>query len=99
MIEKRERMMTDTQELVMRTGALQEERRNVEQELNLKKQKLGQHDMYQEYTELEHKIDQNEQLINNIKNFIASKEQYMNSDTVVKENTDLMTQINQMLLQ
>merc|ERR1712150_129296 len=36
MIDKRQRMLSDTQELVMRTGALQEERRNVEQELNKK---------------------------------------------------------------
>merc|ERR1712150_233145 len=36
MIDKRQRMLSDTQELVMKTGALQEERRNVEQELNKK---------------------------------------------------------------
>lgn len=98
MIDKRATLLADTHDLVMRTGMLGEERRTVDMELNSKRQKLNQHDMYSEYTELEHKIDQNEQLINNIKNFIASKEQYMNGDNVIQENKKLQTQINDLLL-
>lgn len=54
--------------------------------------------MFGQFTDQEVKIEQNEQLINNLKNFVASKEEYMNPEPVLGQNRDLMEQMNQLLL-
>jgi len=54
--------------------------------------------MFGQFTDQEIKIEQNEQLINNLKNFVASKEEYMNPEPILNQNRDLMEQMNQLLL-
>lgn len=55
--------------------------------------------MYSQFTDTEQKIEQNEQLINHLKNYVAEKEEFMNSEPVLNENRSIIDNLNNMLLQ
>ena len=57
---------------------LKEELDNVTSEFKQKKKALQNHKTYSSFAANESKIGQNEQLINNMKNFVASRKQDMN---------------------
>jgi len=99
MIERRQRLAGETTELATLTRNYQQENQGVSNELNQKREKLRNHEMYSQFTETESKIEQNEQLINHLKNYVAEKEEFMNSEPVLNENRSIIDNLNNMLLQ
>lgn len=99
MIERRQRLAGETTELATLTKNYQQENQGVVNELNQKKEKLRTHEMFSQFGDMELKIEQNEQLINHLKNFVASKEEYMNSEPVLNENRQIIDTLNNLLLQ
>jgi len=99
MIERRQRLAGETTELATLTRNYQQENQGVSNELNQKREKLRNHEMHGPFTDTEQKIEQNEQLINHLKNYVAEKEEFMNSEPVLNENRSIIDNLNNMLLQ
>lgn len=76
---------------------LKEDLDNVTNEFKAKKKALQNHTTYSSFAGLESKIGQNEQLINNVKNFVASRKQDMNVTPQLERCNGLATQINNFL--
>lgn len=94
MVERRQRQTGETKELANMTRDLQQESLGVQSEMSQKKDKLRNHETYGQFTDLEIKIEQNEQLINNLKNYVMSKEEYMNGEPIMNDARNLMEQLN-----